>query len=160
MPRAKLVYLEYDADCASEWRSRIEDAGATLYVGDQANQTLLRQIVLQEQVKGLDIIIDDGGHTMDQQLTSLQLLWKLIRPGGVYVIEDLGTSYLEGFGGNPSPKAPSTTMAYVKSLLDSVNCKDSDVQHHSFCQHTAHSLHNILSVHCFSALCAVFKAQI
>lgn len=60
--------------CADEWRPTIERAGATLYTGDQSNRTLLQQIILHEGKNGLDVIIDDGGHTMKQQLTSLQVL--------------------------------------------------------------------------------------
>ncbi len=39
-----------------------------VHVGDQANATFLQSLV-QATPGGFDIIIDDGGHTMDQQLT-------------------------------------------------------------------------------------------
>ena len=160
LPQAKLFFLEYDAICADKWRPKIESAGATLYTGDQANKTLLQQIVLQEGRSGLDVIIDDGGHTMQQQLTSLQFLWELIRPGGFYVIEDLGTSYMHDYGGDPLPGAPSTTISYVKSLLDFLICKDADDTNNSlpFCKDKQQSLQNLLSFHCFSGVCAFFKA--
>ena len=35
------------------------------------------------------MIIDDCGHTMEQMQTSLNHLWDSLKPGGVYVIEDL-----------------------------------------------------------------------
>jgi hypothetical protein len=42
----------------------------------------------------LDFIIDDGGHTPFQQLTSLRTLFPTaLKAGGVYVIEDIETSY-------------------------------------------------------------------
>ncbi|KAL3136034.1 hypothetical protein ABBQ32_007069 [Trebouxia sp. C0010 RCD-2024] len=135
LPQAKLIYLEYDEICANEWRPKIESAGATLYTGDQSNKTLLQQIVLLEGENGLDVIIDDGGHTMQQQLTSLQVLWEIIRPGGFYVVEDLITSYSHDYGGGP-PGAPSTTISYVKSLLDFLICQDADDAHQPlpFCE--------------------------
>lgn len=40
-----------------------------------------------------DIIIDDGGHTMEQQLVTLGYLFKYLKDGGIFVIEDLHTSY-------------------------------------------------------------------
>lgn len=40
-----------------------------------------------------DIIIDDGGHTMDQQLITLGYMFKYLKPNGIFVIEDLHTSY-------------------------------------------------------------------
>lgn len=36
---------------------------------------------------GFDMIVDDGSHIPDQQIISLEHLWKAVRPGGVYVIE-------------------------------------------------------------------------
>lgn len=38
-----------------------------------------------------DVIIDDGSHLHRDQQTALALLFPLVRPGGVYIIEDLHT---------------------------------------------------------------------
>jgi len=40
----------------------------------------------------VDMIIDDGGHTMKQQQISFGCLFKAIKDGGIYIIEDLHTS--------------------------------------------------------------------
>jgi trans-aconitate methyltransferase len=46
-----------------------------------------------ENVGGnFDLIIDDGGHTMKQQQLSFGVLFKHLKKGGVYIIEDLHTS--------------------------------------------------------------------
>lgn len=37
----------------------------------------------------LDAIIDDASHTFRDQVATLMLLWDYLRPGGVYVIEDV-----------------------------------------------------------------------
>ena len=44
-----------------------------------------------------DIIIDDGGHKMSEQQTSLKHFWKKLKPGGIYFIEDLQTSFNENW---------------------------------------------------------------
>ena len=44
-----------------------------------------------------DLIIDDGGHTMRQQQISFGRLFKELKSGGVYIIEDLHTSVLDGY---------------------------------------------------------------
>jgi trans-aconitate methyltransferase len=40
----------------------------------------------------LDLIIDDGGHTMKQQQISFGCLFRHLKNGGVYILEDLHTS--------------------------------------------------------------------
>jgi hypothetical protein len=49
-----------------------------------------------------DAIVDDGGHTVEQQQTSLAHLFKLVVPGGWYAIEDLQTSFDARLGGRAS----------------------------------------------------------
>ncbi len=65
-----------------------------------------------------DIIIDDGGHTMEQQITSFQHLFPHVKSGGMYIIEDLHTSYWENYGGGDHSH---TTVAFLKNLIDDVN---------------------------------------
>ena len=40
-----------------------------------------------------DLIIDDGGHTMLQQQNTLAAYWGRLRSGGLFVVEDLHTSF-------------------------------------------------------------------
>lgn len=116
-----LYYIEYDAECAAKWANRTERA--TVFAGDQANIAFLNKF-LHETGGNFDIIIDDGGHTMNQQKTSLNVLWRSIKPGGVYFIEDLGTSYSRKHGGN----GPDSTMNVLKTMLDEVNSRRAGVQ--------------------------------
>ena len=39
-----------------------------------------------------DIIIDDGGHWKHQQQVTLGFIFPFLKPGGVFVIEDLHTA--------------------------------------------------------------------
>lgn len=50
--------------------------------------------------KEFDIIVDDGGHMMNQQQLSFGVLFKTLKSGGLYVIEDLHTSHSEGYRRN------------------------------------------------------------
>jgi hypothetical protein len=67
---------------------------------------------------GFDIIIDDGEHTMEQQITSLERLFPIVKPGWIYFCEDLQTSYLEGYGATPGAK---TMMGAIQELLHDLN---------------------------------------
>lgn len=72
-----------------------------------------------------DIIVDDGGHRIDQQIISFQMLFPHLKSGGLYIIEDIFTSYLERYGGEGSKlepqSGPKTTIAFFKFLIDELN---------------------------------------
>jgi predicted O-methyltransferase YrrM len=63
--------------------------------GDQGDRAFLEGDFLQRAHGGhFDVIIDDGGHHYEQQVTSYQVLFdQALSPGGIYVIEDIETSY-------------------------------------------------------------------
>lgn len=44
-----------------------------------------------------DVIIDDGSHMTQDQQDTFAYLWPAVRPGGVYVIEDLHTSFMSNY---------------------------------------------------------------
>ncbi|KXJ87794.1 hypothetical protein Micbo1qcDRAFT_178865 [Microdochium bolleyi] len=117
-PHVDLYYIEYDAVCAQKWASATK--GATIFTGDQADVAFLNEVI-RKTGGGFDIIIDDGGHQMTQQKVSLEQLWKAVKPGGIYFLEDLQTSYMPDYGGdetlgkNPKRK---TMMKYIYEMLD------------------------------------------
>lgn len=85
-----MSFVEFDTACGEKFRNQIEDRGEKLYLGDQANSTFLRSIVQDHSTEGFDIIIDDGGHTMVQQQTSLKHLWPAVNVSKpVYPLEEL-----------------------------------------------------------------------
>ena len=43
-----------------------------------------------------------GGHTMEQQRATITQPWQLVAPGGIFVMEDLLTSYMPMYGGGPN----------------------------------------------------------
>ena len=52
------------------------------------------------KVGKVDIVLDDGGHTNDQQNISLVESIENINDGGLFVVEDIHTSYQKHYG-NP-----------------------------------------------------------
>jgi hypothetical protein len=87
------------------------------FVVDQENPRDLNKFI-QETGGLFDVIIDDGGHTMNQQIVSFQCLFPHVKPGGLYIIEDLHTSYWKEFGGGDSQY---TAIAFLKALIDEIN---------------------------------------
>jgi len=90
-PRGKVYGLEYNRLQLKQAAGDQTQERATIFRGDQTNVTLLREISAQvrSEVGLLDFIVNDGGHSMEQQIVSFTHLMPLVRPGGVYFIEDL-----------------------------------------------------------------------
>lgn len=64
----------------------------------RANQSERKSLVSALTKWGMpefDLVIDDGGHRMKEQQVSLGVLFPFVRPGGLYVIEDVHTSFPE-----------------------------------------------------------------
>lgn len=72
-------------------KSQYVDASWRYVRGDQSKIEDLEKCVQNESL--FDIIIDDGGHTMAQQQISFGFLLKHVKPGGIYILEDLHTSF-------------------------------------------------------------------
>lgn len=61
--------------------------------------------------KSIDIIIDDGSHITSHQIKSFQNITKLLKPKGIYILEDLHTSYVPGY-----IDTEITTIDFLKSI--------------------------------------------
>lgn len=66
-----------------------------------------------------DIILDDGGHMPNQQIRSFEALFPLLHPNGVYIVEDVQTSYWKSFHGGL--RLANTFIEFSKYVLDYVN---------------------------------------
>jgi hypothetical protein len=96
LPNVDLYFIEYDALCVKKWVNKTDKA--TVVAGDQADVSFLNEF-MNKYGRDFDVIIDDGGHTMTQQKTSLNTLYEALKLGGIYFCEDLQTSYMEQYGG-------------------------------------------------------------
>ena len=64
-----------------------EGDGIRVFIGDQADKIFWNHFV--EEVPRIDVIIDDGGHQLHQQVPTFEALLPHLQPGGVYLCEDL-----------------------------------------------------------------------
>jgi cephalosporin hydroxylase len=108
-PRARIVGVDINPKCAALTEPQIE-----IYIGDQDDRDFLRE--LAAKVGDVDVLIEDGGHTMTQQISTFEELWPSIVDGGVFLMEDLHTNYWANYGG--AYKQPDTFIEYAKNLID------------------------------------------
>lgn len=89
-----------------------------VFMGDQADAQFLKSV--HQKTGDFDIVIDDGSHRSVDVISSFEILFPLLKIGGIYVIEDLQTSYWKKWGGSRLRDA-NTTMNYLKQLSDGLN---------------------------------------
>jgi hypothetical protein len=112
--KAKIFGLDiYDKSLLEEGRIQITQ-------GSQVDRQLLEG--LSEKSGGFDVIIDDGSHQNHHIIESFQILFPLLKTGGIYAIEDTQTSYWPEYGGDSIlPDNPNTAMGYFKSFVHGLN---------------------------------------
>ena len=94
-----------------------------IYQGSQSNEKFISEII--SEYKEFDIIIDDGSHLSKDVKKSFQLLFPALKNKGLYVVEDIQTSYNHFFGGNPFDlKYSNSHMNFFKNLTDSLNYQE------------------------------------
>lgn len=91
-------------------KSALAEERIHIYKGDQADEKFLKEVSGKEGP--FDIIIDDGSHIQSHIITSFETLFPLMKPGGIYVIEDTMTSY------RPSYEGSTEEMDSVNSAIN------------------------------------------
>ncbi len=111
-PQAYVVGVDNDpAARVAAGRSHVVE------LGDQADAAFLREVA--EKHGPFDVVLDDGGHTMRQQVISVETLFPLLTEGGTYIVEDTHTSYRPEFA-DQAPSEP-TFIEWAKSRIDDLH---------------------------------------
>jgi hypothetical protein len=111
-PKAKIYAIDINPEC-----KLFETENIKIFIGSQEDRTFLQEVV--KSIPKIDVLIDDGGHTMNQQIVSFEELFDHINDNGVYLCEDLHTSYWEAYGGGYKNK--KSFIEYTKNLIDQLN---------------------------------------
>lgn len=111
-PMARIVGVDIEPRTAA-----LATADTEIMIGDQADPAFLAR--LARQVGRIDVLIDDGGHTMQQQLQTFMALYPAVAHDGVYLVEDLHTSYWREYGG--AYRGQFSFLELTKTLIDQLN---------------------------------------
>ena len=91
-----------------------------IFKGSQSNREDLMRIV--NETGELDFIIDDGSHINRDVIYTFKTLFKFLKHGGYYFIEDTQTSYMPEFGGDAFYlKNKKTLINFFKEIVDKIN---------------------------------------
>jgi hypothetical protein len=146
-PRAQVVGVDI------EDKSFVREKRIAAYQGSQTDRRLMRRIV--KRFGPPTIVIDDGSHRPAHVIKSFEILFPMLADDGLYVIEDIQTSYWPQWKGSLDLDDPTTSMAMVKRLLDGLN-------HEEFLdeayQPSYTDLH-VVAVHCYHNLVVIEKGD-
>jgi len=134
-PNCRIYGVDINPNC-----KELEEDRITIFIGDQEERGFLRS--LANEIPRIDILIDDGGHRMQQQINTFEELFHRIDQDGVYLCEDMHTSYWKGWGGGGYRKR-GTFIEYSKNFIDYINAWHSQTPRLSVSEFTrsARSLH-------------------
>jgi 23S rRNA U2552 (ribose-2'-O)-methylase RlmE/FtsJ len=139
-PHARIFGVDINPHC-----KQFEDEQVQILIGDQEDRIFLRE--LAKKIPRIDILIDDGGHTMQQQINTFEELFPCIDKNGIYLCEDLHTSYWSKFGGGY--RATGTFIEYSKNFIDYIHAwhsSQTDLLRVTEFTKSVHSLHYYNSI--------------
>lgn len=110
--RSNILGIDINPDCKQYEENRIN-----VEIGSQADGNFLSRLC--QQYGPFDMILDDGSHMNEHVIYSFQHLWNCVKSGGVYIVEDVGTSYWDEWGGGLLRE--NTSMEFFKKLSDDIN---------------------------------------
>ena len=95
------------------------------FQGDQTDINFL--LGVSKKFKKFDIIIDDGSHVCSHIIKTFGTLFDFLKEDGLYICEDLQTSYWPRYGGSRiNLNKKNTSLSFFKTLVDSGNYESYD----------------------------------
>ena len=83
--------------------------------GSQSDPAILAKLV--QEFGPFDIIIDDGSHRAEDAKASFVYLYPLMTANGLYIIEDIQTSFADSHGGSRDGKGSMFDVAHRLALV-------------------------------------------
>jgi methyltransferase family protein len=115
-PNATIVGIDILPECKA-----YEEDQVAVRIGAQQDTAFLKEIL--EEFGPPDIVLDDGSHTMSQQIATFEFLYPRLAKNGVYMVEDLHTAYWPEFEGGL--RREGTFIELCKDLFDQLNAEHS-----------------------------------
>lgn len=136
-------------------KSFLNERRVKILLGSQVDREFMTNLV--KDINGLDVVIDDGSHHNEHVSKTFEIVFPLLKDGGIYAVEDTQTSYWPDFGGDKDNlNNPNTTMNYFKRLADGINYKE-------FAKGNGYKPtyydQNVTSIHFYHNLIIVYKGK-
>lgn len=100
----------------------LEEENVKIFIGEQEDRNFWKK--LKAELPRLDILIDDGGHTMLQQIVTFEEMYNHVNDDGIYLCEDTQTSYMYAYHGGY--KKSTSFIEYSKNFIDQLHAWHSE----------------------------------
>ncbi|MGA9016608.1 MAG: class I SAM-dependent methyltransferase [Acetobacteraceae bacterium] len=88
-PATRIYGIDINPDAKQQ-----EDIITKVFIGDQQDRSFLQSVL--REIGTPNVVIDDGGHTANQQITAFEELYPALSEDGLYFVEDTHTSLWGG----------------------------------------------------------------
>lgn len=110
--QARIIGVEFNP-AAKRW----EQDDFEIHIGSQSDPLFWQSFF--KQLGDVDIVLDDGGHTYEQQIVTAHECIPHIKNGGLLIVEDTHTSYFKSFG----YPTKYSFIEWTKALIDNINSR-------------------------------------
>lgn len=111
-PSSQIVGIDINPDCSQHAHDNIE-----VHIGSQDDVRFLKKVA--DQYGGFDVVLDDGSHVNSHVIKTFETLYDRVSTTGVYMVEDMHTSYRPRFGGGL--RKNGTFIEFAKHKIDEIN---------------------------------------
>jgi len=143
---SKFYGIDIDPRC-----KEFENENTKIFIGSQSDRKFLDYV--KDNIPPVDILIDDGGHHMDQQIILFEKLFGYVKKNGVYLCEDTHSSYWLVFGGGY--KRRGTFIEYSKNFIDMLNAFHSEQSKYKINNFTR----SVNSIHYYDSVLVIEKRK-
>jgi hypothetical protein len=110
--RSNILGIDINPDC-----KKYEEPRISVEIGSQDDGKFLSRT--WQKYGPFDFILDDGSHMNEHVIYSFEHLFNSVKSGGIYIVEDCGTSYWSDWNGGYLKS--NSMIEYFKRLADDVN---------------------------------------
>ncbi len=111
-PESTIVGIDIVPECAQYVGGNIE-----VHIGSQDDAAFLEKVA--DQYGQFDVVLDDGSHVNSHVIKTFEVLYPRVTQDGVFMVEDMHTSYWPRYGGGLRKKG--TFIEYAKDKIDEIN---------------------------------------
>jgi cephalosporin hydroxylase len=137
--KCKVYGVDIQKECLAYRNENVE-----IFIGDQEDRDFWKEF--RSKVPRIDIVVDDGGHTVEQQIVTLEELLPGISAGGVYLCEDIHGS-------------TNCFADYVNGLQKSMNYNEA-IPGENYTSRSSSFQKNIHSIHIYPYAVVIEKNEV